>query len=506
MSNKRQNREVRQFVASLHPGFKGANDENLADWVTSPIDINDVLRFDLWKLRARSRDMAMNDDTAKRFLNLLKQNVLGHMGIRLQMRNKKKNGKPDKALNDSIETAWKSFCKKRRYRGQSASPTACGSMSMREFQWLRLWMRIIDGETFTQILRGYPHNKQRFAMRLINPDLLDTGYCATEKESRNGNRIDMGIEFDEFDRPVAYHFSKLTNSGTISKRSQDRIRIPADQIIHDFRHEYVGQIRGIPDFACVMPKQKMLHGVHEAIVIGWRVAAAKMGFFTVNDPEAGFDTGKYDEFGNMVIDAVPGSFEALPPGVDIKDFSQEYPTSTYESGHKVFMQQLANGLNISSPTLANNYEGVNYSSLRQAMLTDRDAFQCLQAEMEDNGYQPIFDEWYDWNVNVMGTVRIPESKRDIEPESEWQARGWPWVDPLKEVNAQKVAVDEKFRTRQSVIAETSGADFADTAEQLSEEEEILKMHGLATANKMDPSKPNDQESDESEEKDQDEDE
>lgn len=487
MSTRSQKRKARQAFAQMFPGFKGANDDNLADWVSSPIDINDMLRNDLWKLRARSRDLARNDDTAKRYLHLVKQNVLGHNGIRLQMRNRLKNGKPDAVLNDSIETTWKTFCRKRRYRGQSSSPTACGTMSMREFQWLRLWMRIIDGETFTQVLRGYPHNKQRFALRLINPDLLDTGYSCSEKDTKSGNRIEMGIEFDEFDRPVAYHFSQLTQKGTISKRTQDRIRIPATQIIHDFRSEFVGQIRGIPDFTCVMHKQKMLNGVHEAIVVGWRVAAAKMGFFLSNNADFDYEGEGENEYDEDIIDAIPGSFGKLPPGVTLEKFSPDYPTSSYEMGNKVFMQQIANGLNVSSPTLANDYSGVNYSSLRQAILTDRDAWQCIQAEMIDSGYQPIFDEWYDWSVNVTQAVRVPESKRMVEPECEWQPRGWTWVDPLKEVNAQKIAVDNHFRTRQSVLAENSGADFADTAAQLAEEKEILKSYGLATSTTMDSS-------------------
>lgn len=468
---------------SFGSGFKGANDGNLMDWALLPTQINEILRNDLARLRARSRDLARNDDTARRFLHLVKQNVLGHMGIGLQSKCKMRTGELNKPLNTDIEAAWKSFSRKRRRGGAFESPSACGTMSMREIAWLSLWSRCIDGECFIHILRGFPHNRNRFAVRFLNPDLLDSGYCENSTPTNKikaGNYIDMGIEFDVFNRPVAYHF-------TSEDEKKERIRIPASQIIHIFRNEYVGQIRGIPDFAGIMHKAKMLNGVHEAIVVGWRVAAAKMGFFIPNEPDEEFSTGRYtgtESTGDdneddrrdrdIVIEAEPGSFEVLKDGYDFKVFDPDYPTGTYEMGNKVFMQQLSNGLNVSAPTLSNDYSGVNYSSLRQALLEDREAWRCIQAELTDGFYQPLFDEWYDWTTGVMRVIpgAVPE------PEIEWRPRGWPWVDPLKEVNAQIAAINAGLRTRQSVISETTGMDFADVIDELAEEEKMIIERGL----------------------------
>lgn len=472
--NRARGKAGPQARALMVGGYKGANDENLIDWATLPLDINTILRHDLQRLRARSRDLARNDDTARRFLSLLKQNVLGHAGIILQAKNKLNSGKPDVKWNGEIEREWVLFGGKRRHRGGSVSPSACGTLTLREISWLTLWTRAIDGECFLQILRGYPHNPHQFAVRFLNPDLLDSSFCT---KAQNGNRLEMGIEFDEYNRPLAYHFSQSAKAG--SKRQP----IPADQIIHLFRNEYVGQIRGIPDFAAIMHKTKMLHGVHEAIVVGWRVAAAKMGFFTVKDPEALDDDNldglsETEAFDASEIEATPGSFEKIPAGYDLKTFDPEYPTSTYADGHKVFMQQLANGLNVSSPTLSNNYGDVNYSSLRQAFLEDREGWRCIQAEMIDGFCQPIFDEWYDWTVNITGRVKVAPAKRGAVPSIVWQPRGWPWIDPLTEVKAQVEAINAKLRTRQSIISETSGADFTETADQLQEEERALKDRDL----------------------------
>ncbi len=463
-------------------GFKGASDGSLAEWAFLPEDINAMLRTDLRRLRARSRDLARNDDTVRRFLSLLKQNVLGHSGIIFQAKNKLAGSKQlDEKFNAEIEREYGLFCRKRRRGGFFESPSACGQMTLEEIAWLALWSKAIDGECFIQILHGYPHNRHRFAVRFLNPDLLDSNYCVEPQSGKGGrNRIEMGIEFDEFQRPVAYHFHQLSPAGKLLRRAARRHRIPASQIIHFYRREYVGQIRGIPDFAAVMHKTKMLNGVHEAIVVGWRVAAAKMGFFTSSNPEYMFseEEGGSSQFDAASIEATPGSFDMIPPGLDLKLFDPDYPSSTYESGHKVFLQQIANGLNVSSPSLSNNYSDVNYSSLRQAILEDREGWRCIQREMINGFYQPLFDEWYDWTVHVMQLVEVPPSRRHLDPAVVWQPRGWAWIDPLKEVNAQVTAINENLRTRQSIIAETSGADFRDTADALAEEKRVLVERDL----------------------------
>lgn len=488
ISNRQAARRTQRAIKALFDGFKGANDENLQDWVFTPLEINHILSRDLRRLRARSRDLARNDDTATRYLSLQKQNVIGHRGVTLQAKNKLRNGKPDKRWNDQIEREWKLWGSKRRKRGVSMSPSACGQMSWVELQWLINRTRAIDGECFIQVLKGYPHNDHRFAVRLLNADLLDSGF--TREAAEGKNRIEMGIEFDEFGRPVAYHFAKDPKYVRANEKNTERI--PADQIIHVFRKEYIGQLRGIPDFAPIMHKCKMLNGVHEAIVVGWRVAAAKMGFFVSKDeedmpPDPEEDPDEEEEetverkAPKDAFSAEPGSFDYIDDAIEFKAFDVDYPSSTYEEGYKVFMRQLANGLNVSSPTLSNDYSDVNYSSLRQALLEDRAGYRCDQAEFVDDASKPIFDEWYEWVRDVLGRIALPESKAVTEPVVEFQPLGWSWVDPLKEVRAQVEANKHHLRTRQSIMADNDGGDFAEAATELAAEGALMHELGLFAA-------------------------
>ena len=57
-----------------------------------------------------------------------------------------------------------------------------------------------------------------------------------------------------------------------------------------------------------------------------------------------------------------GSFVSLPNGVDFKAFDPDHPTSQFESFVKSILRQIASGLNVPYNELANDLEGVSYSS------------------------------------------------------------------------------------------------------------------------------------------------
>jgi capsid protein len=90
--------------------------------VGANLSANADLRRDLRNLRALSRHLA-NNEYAKRFLGLLKNNVVGPTGIRLQAMPLDDDGKVDRADAKYIETAWKDFCR-------AGIPTVDGRLSM----------------------------------------------------------------------------------------------------------------------------------------------------------------------------------------------------------------------------------------------------------------------------------------------------------------------------------------------------------------------------------------
>jgi capsid protein len=69
----------------------------------------------------------------------------------------------------------------------------------------------------------------------------------------------------------------------------------------------------------------------------------------------------------------------------------------------------------------------------------------------------------------------------------WQGRRWQWVDPIKDVEAATLAIEQGFKTRKQVIAEM-GLDIEDVWAQLAKEKEKSQKLGLELGKKA-PAQP-----------------
>ena len=77
-------------------GFEAASTGRLfSDWLTQTKSADHELRYTLKAIRARSRDLAINNDYARRFLDMTTTNVVGARGIQLQVRARDPGGPLD---------------------------------------------------------------------------------------------------------------------------------------------------------------------------------------------------------------------------------------------------------------------------------------------------------------------------------------------------------------------------------------------------------------------------
>ncbi len=112
-------------------------------------------------------------------------------------------------------------------------------------------------------------------------------------------------------------------------------------------------------------------------------AQARSGFFEKTDPTG---LGQYvgdetDSAGNPISNAEPGIFETLPAGYKFSSFLPEHPTAQYGAFIKGSLRGVSAGLGVSYNSLANDLEGVNFSSMRVGAIDERDNWKNLQAWM-----------------------------------------------------------------------------------------------------------------------------
>lgn len=443
-----------------------------ADWTTSTRSADADIAPAFRTMLARARDGEINNDHYERFLKLLENNVLGSNGILLQMKIREPDGKGgtryDKVACDKIEAAWKKWARKEFC-------TASKEDTWRTAQILALRSVARDGQLLIRLRRGFD-NAFGFAIELLEIDHLDIDYNTVLP---NGNRVVMGIEKNRLGQRVAYYLWKdhpgdiLTGAG--SRGYWKRERVPAAEIIHAFVKKRVSQNLGMTWFAPSMTKMKMLDGYAEAELVAARTAACKGGFFYSENGEQ-YEGDAEAEDGSIIASIEPGQMEQLPKGVKFQPYDPKHPNAAFEIFVKACLRSIAGGLGVSYVSLANDLEGVNYSSIRSGLLEEREEWMKIQGWFIENVVSPIFEAWMPMAI-LSGQIQLPMSKLDKFMAAEWKARRWGWVDPLKDITAKIMAIRNNLTSHRSTISE-AGGDVEDVFEDRQQDQQLAKQHGL----------------------------
>ena len=450
--------------------YQGVNAGRLfADFNTSSNSPDAEIRFALKTLRNRCRDLERNNEYARRFIHLLKTNVVGEKGVSTQVKAKNSDGTFDRIGNLIIEGQWAAW-------GKLGNCTVDGRMSWSDAQKFFVQSLARDGEVLIRKINTQS-SKWGFQIEFLEPDLIDE---LKNEILPNGAQIRMGVEIDKYYKPVAYHL--LTNHPgdyQLYPQTRQTIRVPADRIIHVFIGERAQQTRGVPMMSTAISSLKMLHGYREAELVAARVGASKMGFFTSPTGNE-FPADDIENLHTPIMSAEPGTFHQLPDGMDFKQFDPSHPTTAFADFEKAILRGIASGLGVSYTSLANDLEGVSYSSIRQGALEDRDFYKTLQQFMIQHFVEPVFREWLAMAMTTQA-LNLPINKFDKFADSvEFRARGFAWVDPQKEINAAVIAMQNGIMSMQDV-ANQYGRDIEDTFEQVAMENELAKEYGITLA-------------------------
>lgn len=441
-----------------------------ADYVDSQRSADSELHPVISRMRARSRDLARNNEYARRYLNLLKTNVVGQHGFKLQVKALDPRGVLDTDGNSAIESAFKTW-------GKRGNCTADGKMSWVDVQKMVMEGLARDGEVFIIKHRSNSFH-DTFALEFIEPDQVDE-----EKNERldNGREIRMGVELDKFRRPIAYHLL-TSHPGDYDfasmVKSPKHKRVPAEKVIHIFMPLRAGQTRGEPWMSPAMASIKQLDGWREASIVAARMGASKMGFFT-SPAGDGFVADEMD--GNVpMIDAQPGTFHQLPTGVNFETFDPQYPTSEFDSFHKSVLKGVASALGVSYTSLANDLEATSYSSIRQGALEERDFYRNVQQIMIDHFVRPVYEAWLSAAMEVE-SVFMPMSTFDkFSQASEFRGRAWNWVDPMKEMNAAILGMKNGVLSLQDVASQY-GKDTEELLAEIQRDRNLMTQFGVKYA-------------------------
>jgi lambda family phage portal protein len=470
-NNKRQAaREAETKQKAITRAYAGASQGRLnGDWTSLNTSADAELLTSLRVIRARARQLVRDNDYAKNAVRIIQNNIIG-TGIGMQAQVSSASGKLQDRINTQIEDAWEEWTDK------STCHTA-GKLSFADLERTMIGMLATDGEVLIRkVYKAFGDSNTPFALELLEADRLLDNY--TTYQAPNGNQIRMGVEMDEWMRPVAYWMypNHPGDMSFISFQPSHFIRVPAEEIIHLYIIDRWPQSRGMSWFHTAITGLKDMGGYEEAEIVKARASASVVGF--INSPEPTVADEVVDN--QRVRNFEPGTIEQLLPGETFTGFNPSTPNSAMEPFLRYMLRRTAAGVGMSYESLSRDYSQSNYSSSRLALLDDRDLWRVLQGFVIRNFRQPIHKEWL--NAAVMGgEISIPDYyiNRKKYHKVRFKPRGWSWIDPAKEVIAYKMAVRCGFMTVGDVIAKTAdGADLEDIFKARAREMTMMKDLGL----------------------------
>ena len=450
----RPGRPPRPFMAAAHSRLT-------ASWMAAERSINEELRSDLDALRARSRDLSKNNDYARRYLRMVARNVVGPAGFTLQARVVDASGAPATDINAVIEGAWWRW-------GRRGVCEVTGQQSFQDLCRAVVVACARDGEALVRLTGG----TRTEPLRLQHVDVARIDTRRNQQRTAGQPAIVMGVEQDAAGRPVAYWLKDDVEHHGGSRRE------PADNLLHLFLTEQAAQSRGLPWMHAAMLSLHDLGEFNRSAMLAARRSADVLGFIVSPDGTA---TAAADdtEDGEPLKISAPGTYDVLPEGYDIRTPEYAYPNNVYAAFTKAILQRIASGLDVSYVSLANDLEGVSYSSIRAGVLEERDQWLALQDWFANAFLEPVYARWsrWAWLTGQLGPSDGARQVVDMQAH-EWQGRRWSWVDPLKDIQAAREAIRSGLQSPQQVAAQ-HGADIEDVLDSIAAFEAMAKAKGVS---------------------------
>lgn len=447
--------------------FEGASQDRLkADWGTTVTSADAELRNDLGALRSRWRELERDNGLGARYLRLLEKNILGPDGIQLHMHIVDPNGSLDTKASEQIEADWLEWGKKKNC-------TITGLYSWDQVCRLALRSVARDGSVLIQkVIGSEAGNAWGFALKPMEGDHLDRFYSGY---APNGNEVRLGVEFDRDSvgqkrKPVAYWITPrhpgdfIGYSGNYTRR-----RVPASEVIHLYDPTRFEQSEGVPWGTAAMSGLHNRGKYSEAEMVAARMGACVQDYIKLTTGEE-YQGDAKDANGQPLTDMQPGAIKVLPKGADVVSNDPKHPNQAFGEFMKAQTRDAACGLDVDYNSLANDLESVNYSSIRAGMLDTRDSYKVKARWFVENMVQEVFDAYMPMAF-LSGRITLPFSKFDKFNKPTWKSRAWDWVDPLKDIQAMILAINNYLASPQSIIAERGG----DASKILREIEEWHKM-------------------------------
>lgn len=447
---------ARKAAETVRLAYEGARTSRRTEgWITTGNSANAEIAQALTKLRERSRDLIRNNPYAARAVAEVVGSAIG-TGIIARART------PDAELNRLIDRVWADW---------TDECDADGQLDFYGIQALVARTVFESGECLVRF-RQRPASdglKVPLQLQVIEPDYLDH----TKTQRTETGYIIQGVEFDLVGRRIYYwlfgqHPGEVVQTGVRGGASLASARVPAEDVLHIYRKERPGQVRGVPWLAPVIVTLRDLDEYEEAELVRKKIEACFAAFVTqpLGPEGAPIAPASTDAAtGRRIEHFEPGMIEYLRPGEEIT-FATPSGSPGYRDYVAAKQATIATGLQLTYEQLTGDLSRVNYSSYRAGLLSFRNGIESFRwltfIPMFANPVWRRFIEvaYMAGAIPVAGPVPV-----------EWTPPAFGSVDPYKDA----LATISRIRTGTLTLRQAIAEQGYDPDAQLAEIAEINRL-------------------------------
>lgn len=433
-----------------------ANADNLSAAAANSLDVRK-------KLRERSRYERENNSYYEGIVQTLANHLAGP-GPRLQVTT------PDQALNTAIESAWKEWAEATRFADQLRTLKQS---------------KTVDGEAFC-IFRT---NESLPTAVKLDIDLVECDHVTTPDFSswKNPNAVD-GIVFDGNSNPSEYHVLRSHPGDNLLGFGNQYDRLSARQVLHWYRCDRPGQVRGVPEAKSGLPLFALLRRFELATLNAAETAAL---FAVLLESTNGGDPSDPGSEAWDALDVERGMMTTLPDGYKMSQLEAEHPNTNMEMFVRLILRAIARCLSIPFNIAAGDSSSFNFSSARLDHLIYRDAMVVERQDCEREVLDQMLKEFYLEAAYIPGLLPGGSFAYLVNLPHKWHWPAWAMLDPVSEADADEKRLRNGTTTLATVCAER-GEDWQQVIRQRAKERafeaQVVAELGAASAS-ANPSDP-----------------
>ena len=348
---------------------------------------------------------------------------------------------------------------------------------------------LISGDLLLHRTYGDKSRRYKPYIQLISGDWVRN----TDMNDTKGNT--GGVLFDERGKEIGYEIAQTddnrldTFSSKRVNRFNSRTRFKEFDLIK-LQSQQSGLVRGIP----------LLNPVKESILLvtsferSYVTKALVQSLMTVfleseqqtSSTLSGMDAIKEAAMPKMQgesdmdndIALGPGIVVRLAPGEKANVAESKIDGADYETFINKNLDIIGAGAGGVPRELILQSFNSSYSASKGTLASAEKGFAIYRAEFQSKFNRPVWEQVVDYGIRI-GAVRMPAGYLE-DPLVRMAALNCKWIgptpvalDPVKEVQAMKLAVDSRFMTMEQAIQQLNGGSFDETQDRIDRERERI---------------------------------